>query len=170
MHPLQRSRSLALSFTLAAALVGGSGCVGQTCDTHGEAPQRYSGGRTNRDRSFYETSNSNGPFLFFPAGRTYRFEHGLSETPAEYHAVMAWFEYPLESAGISESAGNQAMFELIDEKAIEVRNDTCADLYLRLWARVAPFELPDAGSASPRPDENDASSDADSGNADAGGP
>jgi hypothetical protein len=129
----------------------GPGCVAQDCETHGATPQRYAGGRTNADRSYYETSSAEGPFLFFPAGRTYRLEHGLSETPSDYDVNLSWGEYPLRDGfGIAESAGNQAIFEApIDERFIQVRNDTCAEFYLRVTARVAPFEQ--QTDAGPRP-------------------
>jgi hypothetical protein len=131
---------------------GAQGCLGQACDTHGQDVQLYTGGRTNPDRSAYESSSSEGPFLFFPAGRHYRFEHNLSEAPFDYGVVLSWAEAPFESGnGIAESAGNHAIVERFDERFIEVRADTCADLYMRLWARVAPFKTTsndDAGRPS----------------------
>lgn len=116
-------------------------CVGPSCDHEGQAPQRYAGGRTNESRSFYESSSFEGPFLYFPSGRTYRLEHGLSERPADYSVVLSFAEYPLENgAGFAESAGNQAIVEGLTDEYIEVRNDTCAEFFMRLSAWTAPFE------------------------------
>ncbi len=137
-------------------------CVGSSCDPDGQEPQWYSGGRTNESQSAYETSTFEGPFLYFPSGRVYRLEHGLREAPSDYAVYLSFAERPLDKhAGFAESAGNQAMVEDLNEEYIEVRNDTCAEFFLRLTARIAPFdEASDGAMATPLPD---AASDADSG-------
>lgn len=127
-----------------------SGCISVGCDRDGDAPQRYSDGNTNAEGSFYETSGLDGPFLYFPPGRVYRLEHGLSETPADFDVDLSFDERPLSSGvGFAENAGNQANFEAINDEYIEVRNDTCAEVFIRVTARVAPFAsstLDDAGA------------------------
>lgn len=132
-----------------------SGCGNAACDPDGQGPQRYSGGNTNEAGSFYESSSWDGPFLYFPSGRRYRLMHGLSERPTDYGVVLSFAEYPFAGGGgVAESAGNQAIVENVTEDFVEVRNDTCAEFFLRLWARVAPFEdtpatSPVAGDAGP---------------------
>jgi hypothetical protein len=124
----------------AIALLTSIGCVGSRCDREGQAPQRFEGGRTNSDGSFYESSGLEGPFLFFPSGRTYHLVHGLSEAPAEFNVFLSFAEHPLETgAGIAPSAGNQSIIEDVNDQYIELRNDTCAEVFVRLTARTAPF-------------------------------
>ncbi len=125
-----------------------TGCLSSDCDRDGGRPQRYSGGNTNAGGSFYESSRIEGPLLYFPSGRTYRLEHGLSEVPVEYSVVVSFTEHPLEGGGVAESAGNQAVVEDINEDYIQVRNDTCADFFMRLTARTAPFETTDESVAA----------------------
>jgi hypothetical protein len=91
-------------------------------------------------------------FLSFPPGRRYRFVHGLSETPGHYHAYLAFSEFPLRSgSGFAETAGNQAMFKAVTEEHVEVRNDTCADFFIRFYAAVGPFSESDAGAPGGHP-------------------
>lgn len=122
-----------LGGTLAAAL--SMSCVGETCYPEGDPPQRYSGGITSDDRTFYQSSSVEGPYLFFPSGRTYQLEHGLRGTPDDYNMELSFSEFPFESgSGAGKPAGNLTMVEAINDDYIEVRNDTCAEYFLRLTA------------------------------------
>lgn len=130
------------------ACAASTGCVSVGCDRDGDRPQRYSGGATNAARSFYQTSNVDGPFLYFPPGRSYRLEHGLSEVPVDFDVDLSFDEYPLTGGGgFAESAGNQVIFEAVTDTYIEVRNDTCAEFFIRVIARVAPFEAAPSADA-----------------------
>jgi hypothetical protein len=128
----------------ALAILASLGCE-TTCDPDGKAPQRFSGGTTNEARTSYESSTWDGPFLFFPSGRTYRLEHGLGQTPASYHVYLSFAEFPFRGSGVAESAGNQAIVEAINDEYVEVRNDTCAEYFLRLTATTS--EAASMGSA-----------------------
>jgi hypothetical protein len=144
-------RSAAIASFVAASL--GLACAGGQCDRDGQTPQTFRDGHTNAARTFYESSSSEGPFLFFPSGRTYRFVHGLSEQPAVFGAFLAFSESPLEDgSGFAHAAGNEVIYERIGDDFVEIRNDTCAELFVRLWASVAPFEAvnidSDAGAGS----------------------
>ncbi|HEX2734609.1 MAG TPA: hypothetical protein VHM70_23555 [Polyangiaceae bacterium] len=150
MRATSRQFAAAWTASFAAALIS-AGCVSQVCNTDGQDPQRYSGGHTNAAKTFYESSPASGPFLYFPVGRTYQLEHGLSEMPSDYHAFLAFEEAPLEhKEGFAQAAGNEVMFEVVNDRIIQVRNDTCAELYLRVVATVAPFE------GAPSADDGDA--------------
>jgi hypothetical protein len=114
-----------------------------TCDrTPDEAPHLYTGGTTRGD--VYESAPPDGPFLYFPAGRTYRLVHGLGVVPTGYQSYLAFDEQP---GSFVESAGNQMTFEEWTATHVDVRNDTCSDVRVRvvLWARP-PGAEPDAGS------------------------
>jgi len=78
--------------------------------------------------------------LHFPQGRTYDLMHGLGTVPVSVDVFLS-FRDRLTSTGskddktqpnnVAESAGNQAVIEVWDEERIRVRNDTCAEFYLR---------------------------------------
>ncbi len=140
-----QARGLLISVAALFVALSASACVGSDCDREGDKPQRYSGGNTNAEGSFYESSSLEGPLLYFPSGRTYQLEHGLAETPVEYSVLVSFSEYPWEGGGVAESAGNQAVVEDVNDDYIQVRNDTCAEFFMRLTARTGPFE-PDTAS------------------------
>lgn len=144
-----------------------TGCLEQKCDRHQGEPFVFLGGNTSADGSAYESGTLDEPFIHFPAGRTYDLVHGLSAAPGQFHAYLAFSECPmshaLESAGgsprcapvdensggpgLAESAGNQAIFEVRDDEILRVRNDTCADFYLRVVALTTSFDEPTTNDA-----------------------
>lgn len=81
---------------------------------------------------FYESAPVNGPYLDFPGGRTYRFVHRLGGVPTPT-AYFSFDEYP-SSAGFVEASGNQATFTAVTAEYIDVRNDTCSDVRIRVVA------------------------------------
>jgi hypothetical protein len=135
-----------------------SACLEPQCDRHNGAPVEYRGGNTLGDGQYYETGSLEDPFLYFPAGRSYELVHGLRQAPSEMHAYLAFAECPLSKSvrtpgrkprcepvdaesgggGFSESAGNETLFEVRDDRVILVRNDTCAEFYLRVVATTSP--------------------------------
>ncbi len=141
----------ALSCLLAPWLIA---CPAPTCDTDGGTPLEYREGLTNAAGTYYETGASDQPFLYFPGGRRYRFRHGLRGVPSTFEARLAFSPCPFsdeidvpgeqpkckpvtadsEGPGAAETAGNQVLFEKISDTVVEVRNDTCAEFYLRVWA------------------------------------
>lgn len=155
---------------LALGLVGSTGCVSE-CERDGRTPQVYRDGLTSSDGSFYQTAPLDGTYLFFPPGRVYNLEHGLGEVPAEYHVWLAFVPDPLANgergAGTSESAGNQAVVELVDDEILQVRNDTCAEFFVRVVARTGSASATDLVEETATSD-SDAGSDV--GDSDAGEP
>lgn len=78
--------------------------------------------------------------LHFPQGRTYDLVHGLGYTPTDVNIFLSFRERLTESGdkddktepnNVAQSAGNQAVIELWNDEVIRVRNDTCAEFYLR---------------------------------------
>lgn len=141
---------------LGSIVLGTGGCLDGECERHDSDPLEYRGGNTLAGE-YYETGTLEEPFLYFPAGRMYELVHGLGEAPTELHAYLAFAECPLSSSvrnpggaprcepvdaesgggGFAEAAGNQALFEVRDDRVVLVRNDTCAEFYLRVVARTA---------------------------------
>ncbi len=112
-----------------------------TCDTGGSSQDTvlFSGGHTDPTRTHYETNGFDEPFLVFPPGRRYEFPHGLARVPTQLGIFLAFQAEPLKNNGsFSLAAGNQALIEAVDANLIRIRNDTCADFYVRVDAGVAP--------------------------------
>lgn len=129
-------RSPFVAVVVAAALTA----CGPNCDRNpDEAPVRFTGGKTDVGRGVYESSPPGGPYLAFPPGRTYRFVHGLGRVPDDEDAWFSFDEYPFEGkdpGGAVPAAGNQATFEAVTAEYIDVRNDTCSDVKIRVTAEV----------------------------------
>ncbi len=108
-----------------------------TCDAGGSSQDtvQFSGGHTDPTRTHYETNGFDEPFLVFPPGRRYEFPHGLGRVPTQLGIFLA---FQANSSSFSLAAGNQALIEAVDANLIRIRNDTCADFYVRVDAGVAP--------------------------------
>jgi hypothetical protein len=146
-----------------------SACLDGDCERHAGDPLEYRGGNTLGDGQYYETGSLEEPFLHFPAGREYQLVHALGQAPTEFHAYLAFAECPLSKSernpggaprcqqvdtesggsGFAESAGNQALFEVRDDRVLSVRNDTCAEFYLRVVARTPPAEPAAVDASAP---------------------
>jgi hypothetical protein len=137
---VHRFQSWALSLLAALfALTLLSGCG--SCRTRGYDPIEFNGGAT--EGNTYITSGVSDEYLHFPPGRTYDLMHELGTTPSSVHSwvsfrrVIDQGETERGSSGnYAESAGNQVVVECQDEQRVRVRNDTCADFYLRVEARA----------------------------------
>jgi hypothetical protein len=111
----------------------------------------------------YETTGHPGPFLPFPPGRTYRIFHTLGACPKNVLAYFSFDETPVaasstapDQGGEVEAAGNQYTIERLTPDFVDVRNDTCSSVYLRVVASEPDFtggacSSPgkDAGNARP---------------------
>lgn len=98
---------------------------------------RYDGGTTDVAQGIYESAPVEGPYLVFPGGRTYRFLHGLGSAPRSYSAFFAFDEYPYSAdspSGTVVGAGSQATFEAVTDTYVDVRNDTCSEVRIRIVA------------------------------------
>ena len=68
--------------------------------------------------------------------------HELDAIPSDVQSWVSFRRVIVEgeegsSGNYAESAGNQVVIECQDDERVRVRNDTCADLYLRVRATVA---------------------------------
>lgn len=102
------------------------------CETSDTEAVTYDGGTT--ANGVYESSAIDGQYLHFPGGRRYALRHGLGTKPQLVDVYVAFEEYPLKQNNISPAAGNQAVIEVVDTEIVQLRNDTCDDLYLRVVA------------------------------------
>jgi hypothetical protein len=132
-----------LGATLAALfLTGGSasstGC--SPCRVGGQEEVVFTEGITNESRTLYQTGEVDAEMLHFPQGRTYDLMHGLGSTPVDL-TIFVSFRSKLTASGdkdsktkpnnVAESAGNQAVIEVWNDEIVRVRNDTCAEFYMR---------------------------------------
>lgn len=114
-----------------------SGC-GNDCETDDpEDPVTFDGGN-HIGTTTYETSSWEGPFLHFPPGRRLIVRHGLG-APPEVKSYLSFSEKGLNDANnVAESAGNQLVIEVVNADVVQVRNDSCAEFYVRLVATITP--------------------------------
>jgi hypothetical protein len=123
--------------TIAVAPLSLGACA-PPCSSVDDEAVIFDGGTTNASRTRYETSPFDGQYLHFPGGRRYEILHHLAAKPVDITTYLAFQERPLPGSNLSESAGNQAVIEAVDEQQIQVFNDTCSEFYLRLTATTDP--------------------------------
>lgn len=131
------------------------------CRVGGQDAIEYLGGTTNESRTVYQTAAPDEEMLYFPQGRTYDLVHGLGVSPASVDLFVS-FKRRLEDSSedsddktepnnVAPSAGNQAVIELWTDEIIRVRNDTCAEFYLRAVVWADPDEVSALGGAAGAP-------------------
>lgn len=115
---------------------GAAGCEGSPCDTDPDKnpPVAFRGGRLDAEQRVYETSSASGQHLNFSSGAQFKIYHQLGGCP---RLVQPWVSF--SSTGTRD--GNEAlpsgnMLEVIEvtDEYVWVRNDGCADFWLRLVA------------------------------------
>jgi hypothetical protein len=121
-----------------------TGCGG--CDTGGQSPIEYRGGSVNTAGTVYETTDINGEYLHFPAGRVYDLVHGLVTAPYKVTTYVSFDAQLSEDNNIAESAGNQVVIEKVDSSVVRLRNDTCAEFYLRAVAEAEAMSFDPIGN------------------------
>jgi hypothetical protein len=141
----ERGYRTATGYVAAASFVIATCCTGcgASCDRDKGDAVRFEGGTTDTAAGVYETSPWQGPYLDFPAGRTYRLIHGLGSRPRLIVPYLSFDRSPVAAPGEPRSdrnshtaigAGNQAIIEAVTADHIDVRNDTCSDIFLRVVA------------------------------------
>jgi hypothetical protein len=114
------------------------------CETTESDPAIEFHGGNHVSDTMYETSAWDQAFLHFPPGRRFKLFHGLAAPPT-VESYVAFTERPLATENnVSESAGNQVLIEAANAEYVQVRNDTCAEYYLRVVATI-PGGVSDAG-------------------------
>ena len=125
------SRGALLSAALAALL--GLGCE-TSCDLGEGEPVRFAGGEVLGNA--YQTSDVDGPFLYFPPDRRLDIVHGLGSRDLDVQVYVSFEERGDDDGRLqaAPAAGNQAVIEHVDDERVRVHNDTCAELYVRVTA------------------------------------
>lgn len=117
------------------------------CKVRGQTPTEYTDGIVNASETIYQSSAVDAEMLHFPQGRTYDLYHGLKSRPVTVDVFLSFRESldpdgdpedKTEPNNLSPSAGNSAVIEVWDEEIIRIRNDTCAEFYLRVVALADP--------------------------------
>lgn len=116
-----------------AVLMFVQGC-GASCGIEREFENTtYEGGTT--DGGIYTSSEWNGPWAHFPAGRTIDFKHALGVMPQFVSTYVSFKEAGIRGDdSASENAGNQGLIRCVDTQTIRIYNDTCAEFYIRVVA------------------------------------
>jgi hypothetical protein len=125
------------------------GACSNDCKTvDAESEVHFQGGNRDPSNTYYETSGWAERFVRFPPGRRLVIHHGLGAPPS-VQAYLSFSERGLaDGNNAAESAGNQLVIESVDDQIVKVRNDSCAEFYLRLVATL-PGPAPLDASADP---------------------
>jgi hypothetical protein len=95
----------------------------------------------------FQTSTPDGPLLPFEGGTMLRIRHGLGIRPELVQVTLSFTERPMEAykGGSSQAAGNQAIVLRQDADEVAVKNDSCANYFVRVV--VVGYTPDDAGVA-----------------------
>ena len=126
-----------------------AGCFTNVCD--GDY-QSYSGGQL-LENSAWQSSPVSGAWLAFPARRTWHIDtSALGRMPSE---VLLWVSsVPNPSTGtggFTVASGNLALVKNVSPNSLDIVNDTCAEMYLRIVVRadgpqvIGAVAAPDSG-------------------------
>lgn len=146
---LRPGRRVLLLLLAAGPLVGVSpvgprSVLGCSSCPPAQPAERYSGGHVYA-RAFYETNALDEPMLPFRAGEAYEIEHRLGVVPLTVLPYLSFVQRPdleSEKSGVKHVAlgsGNEALIVDQTEEMVVVRNDTCADFYLRVVVEGIPL-------------------------------
>ncbi|HKQ67735.1 MAG TPA: hypothetical protein VJT73_00275 [Polyangiaceae bacterium] len=122
------SRQAALFGALLAALLP-LGCNVAACDTADESnpPEIYRNGTVTDGE--YESSPWKSGWLHFPGGKQYILEHHLGHTPKNY---MVSLSFTQDGERSTQCSGNSCLELCITDDAIWLKNDTCAEFWIRV--------------------------------------
>ena len=121
----------------------------RSCDTSPEdnPPQTYSDGTVTD--GIYMSSPWDRDLLSFRGGVQIRFEHKLGAVPRSWQAYLSFDQSGIANGTVAEAAGNQVELVSIDDQAIIVRNNSCADYWLILTAEAGSVPGPSGGGGGP---------------------
>jgi hypothetical protein len=129
----------------AAALFFVSGACGCQPECGEKQEIRYEEGLTDPTHTVYQTTPILGPWLHFPAQRTYKLVHDLRTFPIDVNLSLAFDE---RNENLAPAAGNQAVWHVDPTTGeIYVKNDSCAEFYVYVVAYAAPDPGPGADDA-----------------------
>ena len=157
MRPSPPRSSVYLAAILASGCGGASllasGCDANGCDTAPEShpPTDFRGGSRveSKGGAVYETSAQDGAHLNFNGGAQFRIYHQLGGRPV---LVQPWVSFSATGTKRGNEAvpsGNMAEVLCVNEEFILIRNNGCADYWLRVVAsNPAPPVSPTALDSS----------------------
>jgi hypothetical protein len=106
----------------------------------------YAQGMTNEAKTEYQSTPLNGPLLHFPPQRIYRLRHGLRAEPTHVDINLSFLESG-DKQTLAPSSGNQSLWHVHEKGIIWLKNDSCAEFYVHVFASTdLPAEPTDAGS------------------------
>jgi hypothetical protein len=140
---------IALS-VLAACGLGIVACDSLACDLdpNDNKPADYNGGTVyhpNDGGPVYESSPDYGQFLNFSEGSQIRVHHQLGSRPLDIKLWVSFSPDGTKSGDEAPPAGNMTEVECVDDDEILIRNNSCADYWLRVEASE-PVGAVDGGS------------------------
>lgn len=93
----------------------------------------------------FQTSAPEGPYLPFEGGTMLRIRHKLGVVPGAPAIYISFTERPLEAykGGYSQAAGNQAITLRHDAEEVAIKNDSCANYFIRVV--ISGLVVEDAG-------------------------
>jgi hypothetical protein len=154
-----------VSLIALGALVGG--CSAAACDTSddGNTPERREDGRTLN--GIYESSSVHGPLLEFTGGKRYDLVHNLGFEPLVVQMYWSFHGRGIardaqveEDAGsLTPASGNSALIQLMNDRIIRVKNDSCVEFFLRVVAFGDSRPPSDGGASGDVATSADASAD-----------
>ena len=146
------------ALALAVGLPLGLGsCENAACDTSTDSnpPVDFRGGSNYvsaaGDRG-YESATPDGSYLNFSAGARYCVHHRLGGRPLTVEVFVSFSPTGTNGGDEAPPAGNMAEILEVNDRYIQVRNNSCANYWMRV---VAAFPITDADagmSVAPGPD------------------
>lgn len=136
--------SAALGVVALASPLGSAACFTNACD--GDF-RTFSGGQL-FSADAWQTSGLTGPWLPFPARRTYWLDtQALGRLPSEINVWVSTVERPNEGTGsFTMASGNIALIAGVTPQGMLLTNDTCSELFVRVVVKAEPVVAPaDAG-------------------------
>ena len=133
---VDRWRWLARAGACAGLTIACAQCsqLGPACSTADESSilDRYVEGTV--ENGVFMSSAWNGGWLAFPGGKRYDIEHKLGCAPREIDIWESFSEQGVSTGSIAPCAGNMCIVQLIDDKVIRIKNDTCSDFFVLVTA------------------------------------
>ena len=134
-----RDRVYLLTFGLMMIVftgLGGCSALG-ACDRSDDgypADPYYDG---TAEGGLYMSSPWTGPLLPFPGGKRYRLYHHLGCTPRLLECWASFNSSGIENGSIAPPAGNMCVVQEINDEFIQIKNDTCSDMYVLVTAEAS---------------------------------
>ena len=146
-----RRKSLFAAF--AVLLVSGgsvAACDALACDLSPDdnKPSDFTAGIVHTNvggDKWYESSTPYGRFLNFSQGTQVRVHHQLGSRPGDVQLYVSFSSDGQATGNEAPPAGNMTEIECIDDEEILIRNNSCADYWLRVVASD-PVEPMDGGT------------------------